>query len=101
MLATLGAPCLSRRVRRLYMLHELSGKVAGLGDRASLVFASTDFCCNVDVRGGHYSVRLKPGRYTVSFRVLNNFTRLICEVEVSASRELDIHYQIPKMTVRV
>lgn len=83
------------------MLHELSGKVAGLGDRTSLVFASPGFRCNVDVRGGCYSVQLKPGRYTVSYRVLNNFTRLICEVEVSASRELDIHYQIPKMTVRV
>jgi hypothetical protein len=83
------------------MLHDLSGKVAGLGDAASLVFASPDFRCNVDVRGARYSVRLEPGRYAVSHRVRNNFTRLICEVDVSASRELDIYYQIPKMTVRV
>jgi hypothetical protein len=81
--------------------HQLSGKITGLGDGTSLVFASPDFHCKVDVRDGRYAVRLKPGRYAVSYRVFNNFTRFICEIDALASRELDIHYQIPKMTVRV
>ena len=83
------------------MLHELSGEITGLGDSPSLVFTSPDFRCEVRATGGRYSVRLQPGRYAVSYPVFNNFKRFICEVEVSASREFDIHYEPPKMTVRV
>ena len=83
------------------MLHELSGEITGLGDSPSLVFTSPDFRCEVRATGGRYSVRLQPGRYAVSYPVFNNFKRFICEVEVSASREFDIHYEPPKMTVKV
>jgi len=83
------------------MLHKLSGKVTGSNDGLLLVFANTDFRCDVNVSNGRYAVQLKPGRYTVSYRVFNNFTRFIREIEVSTSQEIDIHYQAPKMTVRV
>ena len=77
------------------------GRVTGLGDFASLVFDRPNFRCDADVRGGRYSVRLKPGRYVVSYRVFNNFTRAICDIEVLRSGERDIHYDVPRMTVKV
>jgi hypothetical protein len=59
--------------------------MTGLGDWVMLVFATENSYHDVLATNGHYTVRLKPGRYVLAFRVLNNFTRVICDVEVSTS----------------
>lgn len=80
---------------------QVSGRVAGLPNSASLVFYGGNIRCETTVRDGRYNVQLKPGRYVIGYRVFNNFLREICQLAVSQSGEHDIHYETPKMKVRV
>lgn len=80
---------------------QLSGRVTGLGDQATLVFARPDFACDVDLMDGYYSASLRPGHYWVGYRIFGNFMRHICDIEVSQCGEFNFHYDTPKMTVKI